>query len=211
MIVTLGAQPQVVFLAYQLLVRRERAINQVLVFHTRSPLPEIESAVRAVREAWETFAPGSTLDLVALPLDDLDSEDALRRAYSSIREGISRLKKQGFRLHFCISGGRKPLALAAFLTAQFLFGPKDKLWYLYSPPDIEALGMSFSAVDPRVRLIELPVPIWTELPLFLDAISQYRDPWTAAQVQRALVRKTERHRWEEFFHQKLTVENPVPP
>jgi len=205
LIATLGTEPQVVFLAYQLLAQREKAIHRVLVFHTRSPQPEIRNAVRAVREAWQTFAPDSTLELIALPLDDLDSEEALRRAYGALREGIFRLKTQGFRLHFCVSGGRKPLALASFLTAQFLFGPEDKLWYLYSPPDVEALGMAVPTLDPRVRLIELPVPIWTELPLFLTAISQYRDPWTAAEVQRALIRRAERRRWEEFFHQRLTL------
>ncbi len=204
LIATLGTEPQVIFLAYQLLLQREKAIPRVLVFHTRSPQPEIRSAVRAVREVWEAFAPGSTLELIALPLDDLDSEDALRRAYRALREGIFRLKADGFVLHLCVSGGRKPLALAAFLTAQFLFGPEDKLWYLYSPPDVEALGMAFSTPDPRVKLIELPVPVWTELPLFLTAIGQYRDPWTAAEVQRALIRRAERRRWEEFFHQRLT-------
>ncbi len=205
LIATLGTEPQVVFLAYRLLLQREKAIHRVLVFHTRSPQPEIKNAVRAVKETWETFAPDTPLELVALPLDDLDSEEALRRAYSALREGIFRLKAQGFCLHLCVSGGRKPLALASFLTAQFLFGPEDKLWYLYSPPDVEALGMAFSALDPRVKLIELPVPIWTELPLFLTAIGQYQDPWTAAEVQRALIRRAERRRWHEFFHQRLTL------
>jgi len=204
LVATLGTEPQVVFLAYQLLIQREEAIHQVLVFHTRSPKREVRAAVDAIKRTWPRWAPHSSLELIALPFDDLDSENALRRAYSSLREGIFRLKEQGLHLHLCISGGRKPLALAAFLTAQFLFGPEDKLWYLYSPPDVEALGMSVSFGDPRVKLIELPVPIWTELPLFLAAVSQYRDPWTAAEVQRTLIRQAERRRWAQFFEQKLT-------
>ena len=204
LVATLGTEPQVVFLAYQLLAQRKETIHQVLVFHTRSPKREVKAAVDAIKSTWPRLAPRSPLELIALPVDDLNSENALRRAYSSIREGIFRLKEQGFHLHLCISGGRKPLALAAFLTAQFLFGPEDKFWYLYSPPDVEALGMSFSLRDSRVKLIELPVPIWTELPLFLAAVSRYRDPWTAAEAQRTFIQQAERCRWAEFFQQKLT-------
>lgn len=202
LIATLGTVPQVVLLVFELLSKNGEDLRHSLVFHTRSP--RVLRAVQALKEAWSRCAGHVPLELVSLPSEDLDSEEALRRAYGAIREALQHLKARGLRAHLCIAGGRKPLALAAFLTAQFLFGPEDKLWYLYSPPEVEEAGLTIALTDPRVRLIELPVPIWTELPVFLEAVSRYGDPWTAAQVQRSFVRESERRRWQEFFQRKLT-------
>lgn len=201
---TLGTEPQVVLLAFAVLVRQGLAIRRCLVFHTLSPQPAIRRAVQHLKRAWPHWAPDVPLDFKALPLEDLDSQSALARAYRAIRESLQDLKNAGFVVHLCVSGGRKPLALAAFLTAQFLFGPQDRLWHLYSPPEAENEDPRQLLRDPRVCLLDLPVPIWTNMPLFLQAVSQYRDPWTAATVQRSLVRHAERSQAFELLEKKLT-------
>ncbi|MEN3009641.1 MAG: CRISPR-associated ring nuclease [Candidatus Bipolaricaulaceae bacterium] len=204
LVATLGTEPQVVLFAFRLLAQKGVPLQLGLVFHTRSLRPRIQGAVRSLKAAWPRWTNDLPLQLVALPLEDLDSELALRQAYGVLQEAIQRLKTQGVEVHFCVSGGRKPLVWVAFLVAQLLFGPEDRLWYLYSPPEVERTRWTEPRDDPRLRLLELPVPIWTELPLFLDTVRRCRDPWAAAQVQHALVRRGERRRWEEFFRCRLT-------
>ncbi|MFN3346873.1 MAG: CRISPR-associated ring nuclease [Candidatus Bipolaricaulaceae bacterium] len=201
---TLGTEPQVVLLAFTRLVQQGWPVAKCLVFHTRSPQPGIRAALARLQELWPSWSRGATLECAALPLEDLDSQEALVRAYRVLRQGIQGLKEAGFIVHLCVSGGRKPLALAAFLTAQFLFGPQDRLWYLYSPPEEENRDPLQLLRDPRVRLVELPVPIWTYLPAFLQAVGRYHDPWTAAEVQRLLVRQTQQGQVSRLYFERLT-------
>ncbi len=204
LVATLGTEPQVVFLAFKLLVRQGLPLRRCLVFHTVSPQPAIREAVSHLKKLWPRWSQSVPLECKPLPLEDLDSHEALSQAYRVIRAGIQSLKHAGFTVHLCVSGGRKPLALAAFLTAQFLFGPQDRLWYLYSPPGEENQDPTQLVQNPRVRLLELPVPIWTHLPLFLEAVSQYQDPWTAAEVQRFLVQQAEKSQVFQLFREKFT-------
>lgn len=204
LVATLGSQPQVVFLALQLLVRRGERIEHCLVLHTRSQNRAIQKAVESVKKSWPLVGRNVELVLCPLPLEDIDSDEALRRSYRTVRMAIQNLKQEGFVLHLCVSGGRKPLAIIAFLIAQFLFGPGDKLWYLYSPPEFERCEWNKALPPSHVRLIEIPVPVWTELPLFLAAVRRYDDPWMAAEAQRALVRDAEKRRLQEFFSHRLT-------
>lgn len=201
---TLGTEPQVVLLALARLVQQGWPIAKCLVFHTRSPQAGIRAALARLQELWPSWSRGADLECAALPLADLDSQEALVRAYRVLRQGIQGLKEAGFTVHLCVSGGRKPLVLAAFLTAQFLFGPQDHLWYLYSPPGKEKLDPERLLEDPRVRLLELPVPIWTSLPVFLQAVGRYQDPWTAAEVQRHLVRQTQQSHVARLYFERLT-------
>lgn len=201
---TLGTEPQVVLLAFKLLARQGLPVQRCLVFHTVSPQPAIREAISRLKALWPAWSQGVPLECEPLPLEDLDSPAALAMAYRVMRAGIQALKSAGFVVHFCVSGGRKPLALAAFLTAQFLFGPQDRLWYLYSPPGEEDRDPAQLLQDQRVRLLELPVPIWTHLPLFLEAVSRYQDPWTAAEIQRFLVRQAEKGQITRLFREKLT-------
>ncbi len=204
LVATLGTEPQVVLLAFRLLVRQGWPIGKCMVFHTLSPQPAVRKAVGYLKKLWPSWSQDVPLVCQPLPLEDLDSQEALTRAYRVIREGIQSLKGANFTVHLCVSGGRKPLALAAFLTAQFLFGPQDRLWYLYTPPEEEKLNPVQLLANRRVRLLELPVPVWTHLPVFLQAVSRYHDPWTAAEVQRFLVRQTEKSQVSQLFFEKLT-------
>lgn len=201
---TLGTEPQVVLLAFSLLVRHGINIERCLVFHTSPSQPDIQRALRLLKKAWSKWSDRVPLELKSFPVNDLDSPDALRQVYRVLHEGIQNLKKAGFSVHLSISGGRKPISIAAFLTAQFLFSSSDHIWYLYTPPGEEDTDPAQLLQNPRVRLIDLPVPVWTDLPLLLHAVSQYHDPWTAAEVQRSLVQQADQSRLAELFHRKLS-------
>ncbi len=201
---TLGTKPQVVLLAFSLLARQGVHIRKCLVFHTRSPRLDIQRALKYLRETWPSWSNRVPLDFKSFPVDDLNSPEALRQVYRVIHEGIQDLKNAGFNVHLSISGGRKPISIAAFLTAQFLFSSSDHIWYLYTPPNEEDADPAQLLRNPRVRLIDLPVPVWTDLPLLLRAVGQYHDPWTAAEVQRSLVQQADQCRFAEIFQGKLT-------
>jgi len=120
---TLGTEPQVVTLCLHALTLQGESIRKAVALHSRGQDPKIRSAVRSLRTKWGElpFPSAVDLELVEVPIQDLDSEAALRVAYRTIREVIAGIKGEGLRVHLNISGGRKPLALCAMVAAQ-VFG-----------------------------------------------------------------------------------------
>lgn len=203
---TLGTEPQVVTLCLHALISQGELICKVIALHSVGKDPGIRSAVRALKAQWERlpFSPGVKLQLVEVPIADLDSEAALRVAYRTIREVIARIKAEGLRIHLNISGGRKPLALCAMVAAQFLFDVDDRLWYLVSSPELVKSRRLLPRPGDRWRLIALPIPLWTESSSLLAALAKYDDPWALARIQRELLHREERARWGHFLEHVLT-------
>jgi CRISPR-associated protein Csx14 len=203
---TLGTEPQVVTLSLHALLSWNEPIRKAIALHSRGNKPEIIAAVRNLRERWDElpFASAVELELVEVPIQDLDSELALQVAYRTIRDVISRLKARGLRIHLNISGGRKPLALCALIAAQFLFDAEDRLWYLVSSPELVESRRLCPEPGDRWKLISLPVPLWTDSSSLVAAMAEYDDPWALARLQRELLHREERARWSHFLGHVLT-------
>lgn len=191
LISTLGTEPQVVTICLHALRAQREFVCKAIALHSLSRDPDIRSAVARLQARWDElpFASEVKLELVEVPIHDLDSESSLRVAYRTIRDVISRLKAEGLKIHLNISGGRKPLALCAMIAAQFLFEPGDGLWYLVSSQELVRSRRLIPEPGDRWRLISLPVPLWTESASLLAAMAKYDDPWALAKVQRELIHR----------------------
>jgi len=205
LVCTLGTEPQVLTLSLSHLLAQGIPIVEAVGLYSRSSDPTLRAAVDTLRSSWGGLPFGNTvqLKLDEIPIRDLDSPAALKTAYRVIRKRISAYKTLGWSVHFNIAGGRKPLALCAFIVAQFLFSSHDHLWYLISSPALVRSRRLLGNLD-EYRLIELPVPRWSETGPLLAALSRYDDPWIVSAIQRKLIRQEERHRWELFFNAVLT-------
>ncbi len=205
LVCTLGTEPQVLTLSLSHLLDQGIPIAEAIALYSHSSDRALQSAVKTLQSSWESlpFSDTVNLELDRIPIQDLDSPTALRVAYKKIRKWISRYKSRGWSVHFNISGGRKPLALCAFIAAQLLFSPDDHLWYLVSSPDLVS-SRRLLGKQGESNLIELPVPQWSETALLLAALSRYDDPWAVAAVQRKLLHEEEQQRWRSFLDSELT-------
>lgn len=208
LVCTLGTEPQVLTLSLSLLLTQGVPIKEAVGFYSRSTDPMLQSAVKTIQDAWPElpFGRDISLRLSEVPIEDLDSDKALSAAYKHIRHQVFIYKSQGWSIHFNVSGGRKPLALCAFIVAQFLFGENDHMWYLVSDPKLVRSRKLIAGPNDRCRLIELPVPLWTESDSLIAALARYDDPWAVSLAQRRFLHQEERRRWKEFM---LTVLTPA--
>jgi len=206
LISTLGTEPQVLTLALLSLQEREIQIQEAVSLYTQGRAPALSRAVETLRERWPSlpFHTSCKLKLIDVPIQDLDSEQALKTAYKTIRTLLYSYKELGTAIHLNISGGRKPLAFCAFVAAQFLFADCDHLWYLFSDRSLIDSRRLLPAATDRYHLIELPVPRWTEAAPLLAALSRYDDPWIVQALQQELVHHEEQKRWEAFLNRELT-------
>ncbi len=205
LIATLGTEPQVLTLCLQeLLTRGERVVEAVGV-HSRGEDPAIVAAVERLRQEWTSLPFGEEVELklVEVPVADFDSERSLVLLYRCLKDIVSTCRSRGLRVHLNFSGGRKPMGICALLVAQLLFGPEDRLWYLISSSELVA-SRALTAERREYRLVEIPVPLWTEAEVFLQVLSRYEDPWAAVELQRRIKHREELERWRHFFEHFLT-------
>ncbi len=203
---TFGTEPQVLTLSLTALLRERVPIREAVVLYSKKADSSLISAVKTIRESWPglPFSNSVKLRLVDIPINDIDSARSLKTAYRFVSRELRAYKERGWCVHLNISGGRKPIALCAFIAAQFLFSDCDHLWYLFSDRKLVDSRRLLPESNDRYRLIELPVPRWTESAPLLAALSRYDDPWAVSMLQRDLVHVEERKRWEIFLKHILT-------
>jgi CRISPR-associated protein Csx14 len=165
--------PQVVTFALDDLLDRGETIARVIAVHLS---PEVDPATGAAIERLAAEFTGAAyagrpcalrfhpLQNGASTLDDIRSEADADAAWGAIYGLIAALKQQGRRLHVCISGGRRMLALLTMSAAMVHFDHTDRLWHMYTPaPFLErARDGAIMHARPRdgVRLIQVPVVPW---------------------------------------------------
>jgi len=194
LIATLGTEPQVVTAALDLLRGHGESITLVIVLHSLAPGTLISEAVEKLREEFNNPSGDELPPLKLVPLADKDGQtledvktpNETQAAFRVIYNKVRMTKQDGKRVHMCIAGGRKTMALFGMLSAQLLFDEDDRLWHLYSGGEfLESKRMHTQAND-DVHLIPIPVVQWSTVsPMFLD-LGEIEDPFEALSRQREL-------------------------
>lgn len=168
LIVTLGAEPQVVTLALDALLASHEPISRVIVLHTAADRPPIDTSLRILQAefadynnhgAGVLFIPhllaGSTG-----PLTDIVTPAEIEAAFQNFYMLLRQYKHAGCRIHLCIAGGRKTMALFAMAAAQIWFDTGDRVWHLTSAPELLQRRQLHAARPEDVTLIPVPVAHW---------------------------------------------------
>ncbi len=205
LISSLGTEPQIITLALSHLLSKDIPIAEVVGIYPQTTDAAINSGIRRLQEAWSSlpFADRVALTLTEIQVKDVTSEEDLKIVYREIRHWVHSFKSRGWSIFLNVSGGRKPIAICALIVAQFLFDAHDHLVYLVSSPNL-VRSREFTADPSEYRLIELPVPLWSEEGSVLSVIAQYDDPWAASMIQREFLRRDVRQRWLYFLASVLT-------
>lgn len=136
--------------------------------------------------------------------DFLTQED-LRGLLRTLYIEIRRVRQANRRVHMCISGGRKVMAVVAMSVAQLLFGPNDQVWYLitegWKPGSEQRLHASETD---KTLLLPVPVLRWNEADTLLRTVAELNDPQEVIVWYKRLTQKAEEKRKNEFIRRWLT-------
>lgn len=158
--------------ALDALLEAGERLAEVWVVHFSSTNPRIERALRQLRAefegpAYREQALGYRRVAVefagrALPYvrDGAEAEAVRRWA----RDLLTDLKQQGRRLHLCVAGGPRLLALTLTSAALLHCDHRDRLWHLYTPKAFIAAARDGAILhappEAGVRLVPVPMAPW---------------------------------------------------
>jgi len=205
LVCTMGGQAQVVTFALDALLAQGETVREVVVLHLSPADPRVQ---RALTQLGDEFAndyytcAGRPCRLRLFPvrrgkekLDDIRDEAGADAAWSAVHELVATLKGQRRRLHLCIAGGRRILALVAMSAAMLHFDHSDRLWHMYTPRDFLEQARDGAILHARpedgVRLIQVPVAPWGAYFPALRTLTQA----TPAQVIAAQTRWLDQTEW----------------
>ncbi|HEY1351632.1 MAG TPA: CRISPR-associated ring nuclease [Ktedonobacteraceae bacterium] len=170
LVATLGGQPQIVTLTLDLLLQRGFPIREVIVLHPGAQAPS--RLYHALLRLHSEFAGGypltphpihfhsHPLELDGHPIADITDDEHTDGTLDTIHRLLGDLKRQGYRVHLSVSGGRRLMALLAIAVAALNFDRHDAIWHLYTPEavrDVVAEGrLMHVAPDAGVKLIQGP-------------------------------------------------------
>lgn len=207
LVATLGAEPQVVTLALDLLRGKGYPVAEVVVVHTLG-----EAVQPALGRLAEDFARPGACGYRAVPVErdgwpvadfrtEADTAALLRTLYRTVLAE----KRAGRVVHLSIAGGRKPMAVYGMVVAQLLFDEDDRVWHLLSedwrPGDARVMHVR---PGDRVSLVPVPVLRWSTVSPVLTELAVREDPWEAMQAQRSLRQQEDYRRRREFIEHYLT-------
>lgn len=208
LIATLGAEPQVVSLALDLLQAKGYPIAEVVVLHT------VGAAMQpGLARLQGEFAAAGACRFHPMPVEgdaglvtDIVAEEDTAALLRTLYKVVLKEKRAGRLVHLSIAGGRKPMAVYGMVVAQLLFDENDRVWHLLTEgwkPGNERIMRLDEGV--RARLIPIPVLRWSAVSPVLTELALREDPWAAIQAQKAMKQEEERRRKREFLEHWLTA------
>lgn len=147
LVATLGGQPQIVTFTLDLLLQRAFPIREVFVLHPRAASPSrlYRSLLRLSAEFTGNAYPAAqhpihfhphTLELDGQPIEDIRDDSHADGTLNTVHRLLGDLKRQGYRIHLSVTGGRRLMALLAISVASLNFDRYDHIWHLYTPEEI---------------------------------------------------------------------------
>jgi CRISPR-associated protein Csx14 len=213
LVATLGAQPQVVTLAVDLLAEDEGVVvDEVHVIHTAAE-GRIAGALERLRAEFQGNRYGDRRCLYHevpiltpenRPVRDIRSEEDANSAFRTIYRAVLGQKQSGCVVHLSIAGGRNSMVVYGAATAQILFDAEDRLWHLLSTEDFGGAGLMHRRNRFDAALVPIPVLRWSTISPALTALVREQDPFRAVVAQEQLVERQADQQREEFLSEELT-------
>lgn len=190
-IATLGLMPQIITRALDRLRPLEPMLQHAVLIHTAEYRPHSLWPTLADFQAYlkETYAP-LTIEMVPIAhrdgstLRDVESPAHAEIAFNVIYNATRELKRDGYRLHSLIAGGRKSIIIYSVISAQLLFDAQDKLWHIFSEDEYNReQGLRAHVPDHVTQLAEIPVLYVGRLaPMMRELILHSDDPTRAMRI-----------------------------
>ncbi|HID88118.1 MAG TPA: histidine kinase [Anaerolineales bacterium] len=171
-IITMGGQAQVVTFCLDALLTQGEPISDVLVLHLSPDDPRVR---RALSQLSREFAGDRYRGRPVLfhrlvvrageePLTAIRTERDAEVVWTVARSLLAELKEAGHRLHLCIAGGPRLLALTLTTAAMLQCDHRDRLWHLYTSREFREQARDGAILhappEAGVRLVPVPFAPW---------------------------------------------------
>ncbi len=184
---TLGEQPQVVTLTLDLLMARQVAFEEVILFHTAPHYPALSRSLERLQAELARWPAYSGLqirqvtfsDEYGKALTDIRTEQEARQVFRILFREVLAIKRQRRTIHLSIAGGRKVMAAYGTAVAQLLFEAEDRLWHLISEEPLLKTGRMHPEPGDPVHLVPVPFVRWSALPPAAMHLAVTEDPFEA--------------------------------
>ncbi len=147
LVATLGGQPQIVTFTLDLLLQVPYPISSVIVLHPKASHKRLRHALDLLHAEFASdyytaanrpmHFQSQVLELDGASLDDISENSHVDGTLNTIHALIGNLKRQEYRIHLSVSGGRRLMSLLAVSVASFNFDHHDHIWHLYTPDAIK--------------------------------------------------------------------------
>lgn len=200
LVATLGAEPQVVAIAAQLLQQQNEPISTVVALHTLATRPPISQTLPALQKAFDEHPEWPEFRAYAVPAEDTLTPEQIelfaRELYGILKEWVTK----GVRVHLLLAGGRKSMAMVGVTVAQLLLGPDDRLWYLHSDDELRFSGRFHLEPQDQAHLIQVPLPQMRPAPAIYTQPFQADTPVAAFEA----LEVEQTRQLQRFVDQELT-------
>lgn len=172
LIATLGGQPQIITFALDALLAQGEPITQLYLLHlTPTSVRWQQSLHKVLAEFSQQHYHGHPCTVHRFPilagqtpLPEIRNEREAEIAGQAIRSLLAQLKVEGHKLHLCVAGGRRMLALLVTSAAMLLCDHQDRLWHMYTPEATQARAKEGALMHAQptdgVQLIPAPLVPW---------------------------------------------------
>lgn len=196
LVATLGGQPQIVTFALDALLAQGETITDVYLVHLSLANPRTRRSLQILHHEFrDDYYAGRRCRLRHVPIHangiellDIRTAADAEAAWQCIRDLIADLKSEGHRLHMCVSGGRRMLALMALSAAALLCDHQDRIWHMHTPEETlqrvkDGACMHVTPAD-GVQLIQAPIIPWSAYFPALRTLAQISTHAVQEQLQR---------------------------
>jgi len=190
-VATLGLFPQVITRSLDWLPAHGITPERAVIIHTSAWRPHRDwPTFDAFRNYLRQRYPGIRFEFVSIEdedgalLDDVNTPHDTEVAFRIIYNVTRKLKRENYRLHSLISGGRKSIIIYTVLSAQLLYDADDRLWHIFSEDEYHhELGLRPHVPDGIVELSEIPVLYVSRVaPIIRELILHSDDPTRAVRI-----------------------------
>lgn len=219
LVATLGGQPQIVTFALDALLAQGEPISDVYLVHLSLANPRTQQALHLLQQEFlnDMYA-GRRCRLRRAPirangaeLTDIRTAADAEATWQCMRDLIADLKREGRRLHLCLSGGRRMIALLAMSAAALLCDHQDRIWHMHTPETTlqrvkDGAHMHVTPAD-GVQLIQAPLAPWGAYFPVLRSLAQMPIHAVQEQVRRVAAVDDPRCRqvWERLSPRQRDV------
>lgn len=219
LVATLGGQPQIVTFALDALLAQGEPISDVYLVHLSLANPRTQQALHLLQQEFlnDMYA-GRRCRLRRAPirangveLTDIRTAADAEATWQCMRDLIADLKREGRRLHLCLSGGRRMIALLAMSAAALLCDHQDRIWHMHTPETTlqrvkDGAQMHVTPAD-GVQLIQAPLAPWGAYFPVLRSLAQMPIHAVQEQVRRVAAVDDPRCRqvWERLSPRQRDV------
>lgn len=200
LIATLGAEPQVVALACQLLLAAGERLDAAVVLHTDARRALVAGSLEALRAAFAAHPEWPHLHCEPIATADVLAPAEMDEFAGTLFRTLRRWLARGAAVHLLLAGGRKPMAMVGLSVAQLLLGPEDRVWYLYSDEALRTAGRMELLPGDEARLIPIPLAPLSPAPPRLSRVFEADTPAAA----RATLDAVQAQRVQRFLAVELT-------